>query len=1196
MRPNGWRNSGYYPTPHDTLRNISSTIMPYCRFPSGADEPSTPQLHVLDPCCGEGTAVARFAQDLENKLSQYCRRHPAHEVVTWGIEVNEHRAREARKQLNHVINEDFDNILLPNQAFHVVWLNPPYDWDREETTSTRRLESHFLQTCTAALRLDGRLYYIVPQHIAAEDAAYLARNYQFENRMFRLPDPDYEAYNQVAIWGDRAPTTSNYVSYQQSVEQLTELARAGADAEPLTGDRVYEQKSQFNLYSIANLQTTPQIEVLRHSRDELLSAAQNAGLWQHPDLRQLLDPDITPVKMRPLEPLRGGHISLIIADGQLDNIPIADPNGDAFCIKGQVVKKDHTTTDDENKIVIEERFHSNIRTMNLTTGAITDIGENDNADNSLSSFVGRNFESLAAHTTAQFPPKIDPTAPAAERVRRRLTALQRAPIGKQGPSMISAAINMRQEPFTLLVGQQGSGKTNVAIGAVTGAGFSKMLVQAPTHAIETWIDEIRQTTPHALIFTPDAIRAAPRPGARPHLMSLETLNAGDHRSYESPNHRRKRSRDGLSIDLETLSRMSASPEQPIWVLLPKDKAKLGYAMHPLVRRSSLVRWNGRLQVLWSQAEYDDDDNLVAPPHELQADTCVHCWSPLGVDKKEGTIIPNAGQTSNRKLTCPSCDEPVFGPNPAGQNGRRIAIAEYIASKMARWFDVYVIDELHQYKADNSGQGVITGRLGQRSRRVLGLTGTITGGKAEELFYILQRFKPGFQQDFGWRDVLRFTRRYGRVETTIYKDQGEDVVEVGAYTKRRQSYNRIKTLPGIHPHLLNYIMDCTSFVRLNDINRKLPPAQIIPRILELDDSTNPWPGHDQQVFNQQTGYKHLETTMRGLIKNSRGKIDPSMLSTMLQLLLTWPENGWNADCLLDRDTGLPIVAMPTLDPDVNYPKERELVEIIKGEIVEGRKALVYCTHTNRRDVTGRVQAILTDAGIRTAVMTQAVAPRERLNWMKRTAEVNDVVICNPQLVETGLNLLQFPTIIWYETHFSTYVTQQASARSHRLNQTQQVRIYHLAYANTFQERALRLVATKADASDIIYGELAGGNLSALNVDSSNIISTLAKDIFNQIQETDSRSIDERTAEILRSIQLSRDSQINNSVILVDDAEGYEAGSYQIEDYAADPDQKPVANPVARPATRPERGMPQPAPLFHRHDWNDQDARQLTLFGS
>ncbi len=37
--------------------------------------------------------------------------------------------------------------------------------------------------------------------------------------------------------------------------------------------------------------------------------------------------------------------------------------------------------------------------------------------------------------------------------------------------------------------------------------------------------------------------------------------------------------------------------------------------------------------------------------------------------------------------------------------------------------------------------------------------------------------------------------------------------------------------------------------------------------------------------------------------------------------------------------------------------------------------------------------------------------------KRVEEGVDVLVCRPRLVQTGLDLVEFPTLIWYETEVS-----------------------------------------------------------------------------------------------------------------------------------------------------------------------------------
>ncbi len=39
------------------------------------------------------------------------------------------------------------------------------------------------------------------------------------------------------------------------------------------------------------------------------------------------------------------------------------------------------------------------------------------------------------------------------------------------------------------------------------------------------------------------------------------------------------------------------------------------------------------------------------------------------------------------------------------------------------------------------------------------------------------------------------------------------------------------------------------------------------------------------------------------------------------------------------------------------------------------------------------------------------------------ETEDVLVCHPRLVQTGLDLVEFPTICWYETDYSVYTMRQ-----------------------------------------------------------------------------------------------------------------------------------------------------------------------------
>jgi hypothetical protein len=147
----------------------------------------------------------------------------------------------------------------------------------------------------------------------------------------------------------------------------------------------------------------------------------------------------------------------------------------------------------------------------------------------------------------------------------------------------------------------------------------------------------------------------------------------------------------------------------------------------------------------------------------------------------------------------------------------------------------------------------------------------------------------------------------------------------------------------------------------------------------------------------------------------------------------------------------------------------------------------------------------------------------------------VCICHPKLVQTGLDLLEFPTILFYETGYSTYVLRQASRRSWRIGQKRPVRVGFLTYSKTAQESCLRLMGKKLLVSLAMEGKLQAEGLQAMDED-DDLLTAMARELATR------QGVGERAAEIWKTIQiqLSETSHPTNSEepnadpTLVDDA--------------------------------------------------------------
>jgi hypothetical protein len=136
------------------------------------------------------------------------------------------------------------------------------------------------------------------------------------------------------------------------------------------------------------------------------------------------------------------------------------------------------------------------------------------------------------------------------------------------------------------------------------------------------------------------------------------------------------------------------------------------------------------------------------------------------------------------------------------------------------------------------------------------------------------------------------------------------------------------------------------------------------------------------------YTELEDAIRKALKAHRG--NRSVLSTMLNTLLVYPDHpyglgtsyGTEFDADLKRKIRFVIAEPRELPEDRAYSKERKLIEEIRREMAEGRRCQVFAVYTQKHDVTARLERILTNEGIRTAVLRASVDTSKREAWYAR----------------------------------------------------------------------------------------------------------------------------------------------------------------------------------------------------------------------
>ncbi len=645
----------------------------------------------------------------------------------------------------------------------------------------------------------------------------------------------------------------------------------------------------------------------------------------------------------------------------------------------------------------------------------------------LAELIDRYNNAITRAVVRAYPPVYD--AEARRACGFDLRRILRRPLGAQGDAIRAIALSLQQGAGTNVVGEMGVGKSMLAVAAAYLAGFHRVLILCPPHLVKKWRREVLATVP----------------GAR--VAIVRTIG-----------------------DLERARLLGGAIQ---FVICSREQAKLGYRWVPAAVER-LVR---------------DEVGGVARDETgeiLRQLCCPSCFQPIADD--EGVPL---GQTDLRakKRHCYFCGGALWQADRTGP--RRFPLADYARRRLANYFDLLVTDEVHEYKARGSAQGLAAAGLAEACGKTLTLTGTVFGGYSSTLFYLLWRFSPAVRSEFGYRDEAKWVSRYGIVERITKKDP-DAYADDGRHSKRRSYLTRTVEKPGVSPAILFHLIGNTVFLRLADVARDLPPYTERVALFPLDRGESP------DVPSQASSYHLLAQDLWRAVAEALQEGSKRLLATYLQALLSYPDGCTRGETVLDPETGSVLAHAPALPEDRLYPKEQALVKLARRERDRGRRVLVYITHTEKRDISPRLRDLLEREGFRVAVLkASTVAADRREEWVAaRVREGADVLICHPRLVQTGLDLVDWPSIVWYETEYSVYVMRQASRRSWRIGQRRPVEVTFFVYEGTLQAEALALVAAKMRSALMVEGELPEDGLAALEGDGQDVFLALARRLTNQ----------------------------------------------------------------------------------------------------
>lgn len=347
--------NGYFPTDEPTLERVLSALAP-----------SPGSLCILDPCAGEGVAIAEAAHALGRE-----------QVKAFAVEYDAERAAHARKLVDRCLHGDLMDALISRQSFGLLFLNPPYgDLNRGvdgnigyQGQGRPRLEKLFYQRSLPLLQYDGVMVLIIPFYVLdAELVGWLTRHFS-HLRIYRSVESQFK---QVVIFGQRIRQREQVSDDARTARGLLlQVGQGDIEAEELP------REWPFLPYTVPASPAEPE-----HFYRATLEPEQFAdevqrlqGLWPAIDMhlgaaQQSLRP--------PARALSHWHLALALAAGAISGV-VTSKTGKVLVVKGDTHKEkslatEYTERDDGSVAetrILTDRFVPVIRAWDMTPSSPT---------------------------------------------------------------------------------------------------------------------------------------------------------------------------------------------------------------------------------------------------------------------------------------------------------------------------------------------------------------------------------------------------------------------------------------------------------------------------------------------------------------------------------------------------------------------------------------------------------------------------------------------------------------------------------------------------------------------------------------------------------------------------------------------------------------------------------------------------------
>lgn len=418
--------------------------------------------------------------------------------------------------------------------------------------------------------------------------------------------------------------------------------------------------------------------------------------------------------------------------------------------------------------------------------------------------------------------------------------------------------------------------------------------------------------------------------------------------------------------------------------------------------------------------------------------------------------------------------------------KKVSIPEFLKKRMID-IDTTIIDEAHEGSNVESLIGAAQKLLFKFSKRIILLSGTANNGYSSSLHGLLSAAMPGRLLEDSTFHKADFVAKYGIRQAKRKLDETGKIS--GKIELQKSAFSEAE---GINPVAFTKFL-ARNFIMVNSLTHlDLPLPELKEYYLPIE--------LDNQIRG---GYLSFVDAVKKVNPIAAKTLRDKVFKNYINNPYSW--DNYKIGVKEDGVKSIEEIEVKNVDRDsLPYTnKDYELIDIIRKEVEENRKCFLFTDFVNggsyimeeewegskkpkKVTINDRICKMLDAEKIKYVVMkSDDVGPVQRKKWIDDHKDDYDVFICQPQLVNVGLNLVFCPTYIVYTPQYRYDIISQATRRGYRANSVEENRVYHLYFKNCCEEEIINRYQRKLAEAKAIEGDF------NVNLEENKNIRTLSK---------------------------------------------------------------------------------------------------------